>query len=309
MESIRSLLLPFATAFSVETTLTFIHAQNSPEPLRFLSKKRNSKDSPPSVLPKKQNRDSIDNPLPIRQKPAMIRQGFRQRRSIFKFTIAGLCAAVMATAMSPLSAAVVTFTDISLWEAEVAPGTVFDFEGFAPPNSYTSGTPIPGLSITVNGDYHYIVGRDYAGGVDSLNGTDSLQAGYTDRAALIVFTSDVTAFGTLIGFTTDNPNPPTGVFTASLYQGSTMVGTTYTSAPIQSGFLGFTSDIPFDRVIFSHSLPSTYLTYDNMTFTNVPEPTAAGLLMATGAAILGTRRRRSMGLVCRMCVSSSQRES
>ncbi len=59
-----------------------------------------------------------------------------------------------------------------------------------------------------------------------------------------------------------------------------------------NNFAGFTSDIPFDRVVISAYEPQNFGIFaDNMYFSTVPSPTSVALLALS--AMANTRRRRS----------------
>ena len=187
--------------------------------------------------------------------------------------------------------AVTVYTTAGSWQAVVSSGTTFDFEGIAPANGFTPPNPtILGLTVTVPISY-YVVDSGYASGYDSLNGTDSLQgAAGASGSTVLQFGSAVTAFGALVGYTNDTATPTPGVFTAQLYDGVTLVGSAYTSPSLTNGFIGFTSDVSFDRVQFVNSLTTpNYLT---LRFADaVPEPGRFAILMSGLAAIVMRRRR------------------
>jgi hypothetical protein len=230
----------------------------------------------------------------------------RKLVSTVSVSLLGLVALITGTVPAH---AQIAYTDLPSFQAATATNVLYDFEGIAPANAFVTNPNLSplGVSVAGGGDPKYYV-LDSSFSAYSLNGSSTLNAGFSNPSpptVTITFGSQVTAIGTEIGFRFAGGGPSLNGFTATLFNGTTQVGTTYTSATnISTGFIGFTSNDIFDRITFTTldygqngASANDYQAYDNLrleTVQAVPEPGSIALLLSgmMGAGFAFRRRKR-----------------
>ncbi len=219
-----------------------------------------------------------------------------------RFTSIALATALLLAASA--AHAQTTYTTAAAFQAASTTAHLYDFESIATAGSIVTTPTLTPLTVTVSGGGDpnvYVYSASNGGGGFSLNGTDSLIAGVNNESlptTTIQLGGSFTAVGTEIGFRSGST--VTNTFTATLFNGATQVGSTYSSPSLDTGYIGFTSALPFDRILFTNNQPSPgYTAFDNLRTGNAissvtPEPGSLALLIglgATGAELLRRRRR------------------
>ena len=208
------------------------------------------------------------------------------RREGVAFRSASLLASVVAAwyAAAPASAALTHYADEASWRAAAGatttigvpniPQGAINMQQLGLSSAGASGGPIPAFLV---GPWNLPAGTTIMSAGES--GTWSRSWTFTQPT--------VTAFAIDWLF---NPGIQPGFLGASAYLGTTHVGSVFwqpaSQIPGPPVFYGFTSSLPFNRVVISAALPSWGRA---VMFSQIPSPGAIALL---ALAPLATRRRR-----------------
>jgi hypothetical protein len=190
----------------------------------------------------------------------------------------------------------VTYTDRATFNANASISSLLDFEGLAPPDSFSFFSSPPGLTIggatfTSVTDTLFVIDPDYSfpdfvwnSGQYLIDNTSEPDVSL--RGLVVALPGGVTAFGT------DVSSFGTGIVTVELSTGETVD----VASPGQPdlGFIGFTSDVAIVSLTFN--IPDDSVVLDNVAFGQaVPEPTTLVAALTGGVLTLGVARRRRRG--------------
>ena len=198
-------------------------------------------------------------------------------RSITIAATASVAALALVLTTPSRASAQTFYSDLTSFNAAATTSTLYDFEGIVPRYDIAVDpavlkVPAPGrITFSTSGEDTniYVSNAAYYGSGWSINGTDSVMAGFNSSVNLPTTTISLdglyNAFAIELGQTDQFTNNYTNNYTIGLYNGNTQIGTDVVTGTVATGyFYGVTSSTAFDNIrVTTTQANRVYTLFDN----------------------------------------------